>query len=180
MENETYSEMVTRLKKPGADILKDMDAFKANLVHMVLGVIGEYGEVERAYRAWQNNYKGTSVSKSILAAALIKELGDLEFYLEGLRQILRANAFYFKTQEPKGINNLAEIAKKVLATNKPVDKGIICAEIEVIDQYMLDIRSDLGITLEDVLKVNMNKLNDRFGSGQYSDKQAIERADEYE
>ena len=87
MKNETYSEMVTRLKKPGADILKDMDAFKANLVHMVLGVIGEYGEVVRAYDAW---FDATcKIERSILAAKVVKELGDLEFYIEGLSQIIR-------------------------------------------------------------------------------------------
>ena len=179
MKNETYSEMVTRLKKPGADILKDMDAFKANLVHMVLGVAGEYGEVNMAYRDWYYT-RHDNINKSILAAALVKEMGDLEFYLEGLRQTLRIDAFYFKTTSAKGVSNLAEIAKKILATNKPVDKGIIAQEIKVIENYMQDMRNELGVSLGDVLRVNMNKLNERYESGQYSDKQAIERADEDE
>ena len=67
----------------------------------------------------------------MLAAELIRELGDLEFYLEGLSQVIRSDNTYFKTKSAKGVANLAEIAKKILATNKPVDVKLIGVELSL-------------------------------------------------
>ncbi len=77
-----HAKMVSDLVKPGDQILAEMSAGDANLVHMVLGISGEAGELLDAIK------KKVIYRRSIDLANVIEELGDLEFYLQGLRQEL--------------------------------------------------------------------------------------------
>ena len=77
-----YSEMVESLKKPGTAILRDMDCVKLDLIHMAIGISGEAGELLDAVK------KATIYNKPIDRENVIEELGDLEFYMEGLRQVM--------------------------------------------------------------------------------------------
>jgi NTP pyrophosphatase (non-canonical NTP hydrolase) len=84
VQAENYSLMVNRLAKPGAQIVNqwadgDGGARKAHLTHMVLGVAGEAGELVDAIK------KHTMYNKDLDFNNVIEELGDLEFYLEGIR-----------------------------------------------------------------------------------------------
>ena len=86
MENSRdYCNMVEALRKPGIDILKDLDPDKANLWHLGTGVCGEAGELLDAIK------KCVIYNTTIDLKNLIEELGDLEFYLEGIRQSLNLN-----------------------------------------------------------------------------------------
>lgn len=76
----THSEMVRVLTKPGVDILESMSADKAHLMHMVMGVSGEVGELLDAIK------KHIAYNKPLDYAHIVEELGDIEYYLEGLRQ----------------------------------------------------------------------------------------------
>lgn len=81
MENTIeYNKMVEALAKSGHDILKEMDPAKADLVHMGLGITGEAGELADAIK------KHTIYGKPLDVENVIEELGDLEFYMEKLRQ----------------------------------------------------------------------------------------------
>ncbi len=75
-----YSDMVKSLAKPGQQILDEMDPAQMHLMHMVIGVSGEAGELLDAVK------KSTIYQKPIDRENVIEELGDIEFYLEGLRQ----------------------------------------------------------------------------------------------
>lgn len=75
-----YSEMVTNLSKPGEDILATLTPEKCHLIHMILGASGETGEL------LDNIKKHLIYNKSIDLDYVIKELGDIEFFLEGIRQ----------------------------------------------------------------------------------------------
>lgn len=78
--SEDYSKMVEDLCKPGEDIVYGMRAGDGHLVHMALGVAGEAGEVVDIIK------KMVIYNKPQNITSIVEELGDLEFYLEGLRQ----------------------------------------------------------------------------------------------
>jgi NTP pyrophosphatase (non-canonical NTP hydrolase) len=76
----THPELVANLAKPGADIVATMSAEKAHLLHMAVGVAGEAGELLDAVK------KAVIYNKELDLENVIEELGDLEFYMEGIRQ----------------------------------------------------------------------------------------------
>ena len=77
-----YDILVKALLKSGTDIQSTMTASKANLVHLALGIAGEAGEVLDAIK------KAAIYNKPLDRENIIEELGDLEFYMEGLRQAI--------------------------------------------------------------------------------------------
>lgn len=81
-EKIEYSSMVRFLKKPGEVIVSELSATDADLIHMTMGVCGESGELLDAVK------KAVIYRKNLDIENVIEELGDLEFYLEGIRQIL--------------------------------------------------------------------------------------------
>lgn len=74
--------MVAGLKKPGSAIIETLTAERADLLHMTVGVAGEAGELLDAIK------KTVIYNKEIDRENVIEELGDLEFYMEGVRQNL--------------------------------------------------------------------------------------------
>ena len=74
--------LVEDLVKPGIDVLTGLNPAKANLIHMVLGISGEAGELVDAIK------KSAIYDKKLDLQNVIEELGDIEFYMEGLRQEL--------------------------------------------------------------------------------------------
>lgn len=117
-----HSELVRNLVKSGDQIVQEMTGEKAHLLHMMIGVCGEAGELLDAIK------KHVVYGKSLDVANVLEELGDIEFYLEGFRQGLQ-------------------------------DAG----------------HTTLGRT--EILDMNQTKLLKRYGSGAYSNDQAIARAD---
>lgn len=77
-----FEDMVAKLKKDGYDIMKQLSIAKADLLHMALGITTEAGELGDAIK------KHAIYSKPIDIENIVEELGDLEFFLEGLRQRL--------------------------------------------------------------------------------------------
>lgn len=77
-----HKEMVKDLVKPGYDIAADMTESDAHLIHMCMGISGETGELLDAIK------KAVIYRKPLDMVNLIEELGDIEFYLEGLRSHL--------------------------------------------------------------------------------------------
>jgi len=75
-----FEYFVSRLAKPGADILDSMTPADAHKLHMAVGIAGEAGELLDAIK------KGVIYNKPFDEPNIIEELGDLEFYMEGLRQ----------------------------------------------------------------------------------------------
>jgi NTP pyrophosphatase (non-canonical NTP hydrolase) len=75
-----YSDMVRVLAKDGNEIAENMSGEEAHLLHMAVGVSGEAGELIDAVK------KAVIYRKPLDRENVIEELGDIEFYLEGLRQ----------------------------------------------------------------------------------------------
>lgn len=74
--------LVRRLAKPGKDVLETMTAAKADLMHACMGICGEAGELLDSIK------KHVIYNKSLDFDNIVEELGDLEFYMEQLRQHL--------------------------------------------------------------------------------------------
>jgi NTP pyrophosphatase (non-canonical NTP hydrolase) len=75
-----YSDMVRVLAKSGETIAREMTGSDAHLMHMAIGISGESGELLDAIK------KCVIYRKPLDIENAIEELGDLEFYMEGLRQ----------------------------------------------------------------------------------------------
>lgn len=79
MNRPTHEQLVKMLAKPGEDILEEMSSAQMHLLHMAVGVSGEAGELLDAVK------KLAIYQKPLDVANVIEELGDLEFYMEGIR-----------------------------------------------------------------------------------------------
>lgn len=77
-----YADFVNALAKPGEDIQSSLTPDKCHLLHMAVGIAGEAGELLDAIK------KHVIYNKPVDWPNIIEELGDLEFYMEGLRQKL--------------------------------------------------------------------------------------------
>lgn len=77
-----HARMVARLAKPGADILASLTPEKAHDWHMASALMGEAGELFDAVK------KQAIYGKELDLQNVIEEMGDCEFYLEGLRASL--------------------------------------------------------------------------------------------
>lgn len=75
-----YQEMVSALAKDGAAIVDSLTPQCAHTLHMAIGLSGEAGELLDAIKKW------AIYEKPLDMRNVIEELGDLEFYMEGLRQ----------------------------------------------------------------------------------------------
>lgn len=95
-----HHDLVAALAKPGADIVAELTADQAHILHMAIGVSGEAGELLDAVK------KATIYQKPIDRENVVEELGDLEFYMEGLRQGLGI------TREETLQHNIAKLSKR--------------------------------------------------------------------
>lgn len=77
-----HENMVKKLVKPGEEILAQVTPFDMHLIHMAMGICGEAGELLDAIK------KRSIYNKPLDYENVIEELGDIEFYLEGIRQAL--------------------------------------------------------------------------------------------
>lgn len=77
-----FSATVTLKIKPPHLISESMNPSKAMFAHMAMGISGEAGELLDAIK------KHVVYGKPLDEVNVLEELGDLEFYMEGLRQHL--------------------------------------------------------------------------------------------
>jgi NTP pyrophosphatase (non-canonical NTP hydrolase) len=96
----TYGDFVQRLAKPGEDILSSLTPLKCHLLHMVLGIAGEAGELVDAVK------KHVIYNKELDLKNVVEELGDLNFYIQDLQRALCV------TDEKILIENVAKLAKR--------------------------------------------------------------------
>lgn len=82
MSRTSHAEMVTALVKPGGELLLSLTAEKCDMWHAATGIVGEAGELIDAIK------KHVIYNKPLDLENVIEELGDLEFYMEQLRQRL--------------------------------------------------------------------------------------------
>jgi NTP pyrophosphatase (non-canonical NTP hydrolase) len=79
---DRHAKLVARLVKPGSDVLRDLTPETANLLHLASALCGEAGELFDPIK------KTAIYGKPIDFENIREELGDIEFYLEGIRSAL--------------------------------------------------------------------------------------------
>lgn len=78
-----HADMVATLCKSGATIANEITPEDCHMMHMAIGISGEAGELLDAVK------NPVIYRKPLDRKNVIEELGDLEFYMEGLRQGLQ-------------------------------------------------------------------------------------------
>lgn len=195
--NFTHADMVRALAKPGADILASLTPEKAHMLHMVVGISGEAAEVLSAdFQYHQILFTMTEEEKrrkDEIAENIKEELGDLEFYIEGLLQSLDTNyedlpevsvqIKDFSVVIGAGISisagNVLDLVKKHVIYNKPIDKKALLVEVAGLAALINHMGEKHGFTREEILLANKVKLGVRYQNG-YSDEAAQKRADKVE
>lgn len=100
MTDINHSNMVRRLAKDGNTIKDELSGIECHILHMTVGVAGEAGELLDAIK------KNVIYRKPLDRVNVVEELGDLEFYMEGLRQSLDI------TREETLAANIAKLGKR--------------------------------------------------------------------
>lgn len=80
MNEIEFEDMVSALAKDGDEIVQELTPNQAHNLHMAVGISGESGELLDAIK------KYVIYNKDLDIENVVEELGDLEFYMEGLRQ----------------------------------------------------------------------------------------------
>lgn len=104
MNADTYAEMVRGLCKPGYVISNELTDHDCHTLHMAFALSIEVGELCDPIK------KAIIYRKDLDRENIIEELGDVEFYLEGLRQaygisrdtVLKANEEKLAKRYPGG------------------------------------------------------------------------------
>lgn len=119
-----HADLVARLAKPGGDIIANLTPESAHLWHMGTGVAGEGGELLDATK------KYAVYGRPLDRENVIEELGDLEFYMRGVREaigvtrseVLAYNISKLNKRYPAGTYT-NEHANKRLDKTEPVQAG---------------------------------------------------------
>lgn len=174
-----HNEMVAALVKPGQAIIDSLTPEKMHRLHMAVGIAGEGGELLAAIMA--NDMEN-----------VVEEMGDLEFYTEGLRQ-----SYGLERSEPslnasmighrvlaQGVAvvccDLLDVVKKEVVYNKPSDLAAVRDCLATFEAKLAALRDILRITREETIDANIAKLGVRYKGFQYSDTAAQVRADKVE
>ena len=108
-----HRELVRDLTKTASQIEQEMATPQYHLVHMVMGIAGEAGELLDAIK------KNAIYHKPLDLTNVIEELGDLEFYMQGLRdalgisreRVLEGNISKLRKRYGQNYSNQAAIAR---------------------------------------------------------------------
>lgn len=96
----SYSGFVRNLAKPGQEIVSTMTPSKADIMHMTMGICGEAGELLDAVK------KHVIYGKDLDFKNLREELGDIEFYLQGIRNAMNIS------REEIIVENIKKLSKR--------------------------------------------------------------------
>jgi len=185
-DRTTYNAMVATLAKPGEVIISQLTPQRAHMWHMATGIMGEATELLTAY---ENRDR----------ANMLEEMGDGEFYFEGLCQAIST---FIPAQIPALPNNLwdgvgacatalvvaageiLDISKKIIIYNDDSRINALKSEMQVYRRRLDALYQLTGINQEEALLHNEQKLTKgskaRYKDGVYSDEAAQKRADKQE
>lgn len=165
---EGYKDMVFRL-------FKTQGAVETDIMHAAIGISGEVAELLAA----------TSRENAV------EELGDIEFYLEALKQQLLNNFPYRRSASNMGSDvvsrpeqfiirvsgALLDLAKKSWVYKQEVNAEKMWVAVGDVERALRSVYLIADITSTEARQSNMEKLQKRYPLGEYSDKAAQIRAD---
>jgi len=182
-EIETKHElMVLGLAKDGQELIKGLTPKTAHNLHMAIGISGEVAELVEAM-----------IDGSLMN--LVEEIGDCYFYITGLIQGAGVQPHYVNYSDYYNAVGagmyvygaamklsicagfLLDAVKKEAIYNKPLDLIECEKQLSIILCCLETIMKSRGITKEQCLQANYDKLGKRYENHQYSDEQAQQRKD---
>lgn len=183
-----YATLVATLAKPGKDIIASLTPEKAHLLHMAVGISGEAGELLIAIKNYVIHAQPLDLPN------VIEELGDQEFYMEGMRQgagIERAEILPHERPSPYGrptildhaienaceASELLDLIKKHVIYNRALDRDAVTNKLKSMDLHMDGLHRRFHVTRDETLLANTAKLSQRYKGHTYSDSAAQARAD---
>lgn len=180
----SHPDMVRKLFKDPADIIGNLSLYNLNLLHAAVGLAGEAGEVLEI-----TLYLDTDKVSDELKARFADELGDVEFYLEALKQAIGAESFSCESQAYEShyrhaagrvaykATDILDTVKKMVFNGRDLG-GRLESSVANMDAWLSVLRQSLGITREQTLQANITKLGARYQGFEYSDEAAAARRDE--
>jgi hypothetical protein len=165
--NTEYSNFVQSLCKEGQSIIDTLTPYKAHLWHMGSAFLGEYLELQLA---WVNEDEENEK----------EELGDILFYLTGIKPDLYIDLDNFKDPESYIdtillAESIFDQIKKHTIYNKPLNVDLLN---QTVDQFIQQLTYSIGADyVKAALIQNQAKLSKRYSEGKYTDKAANERLD---
>lgn len=177
-----HNEMVKALAKSGQDIINDLTPESVHNLHMAVGICGEVGELSEALRDGEDN--------------ILEELGDIEFYFEGLKQGIQfeiddnhTNILFTGWGLQSLMETLSIEAGNILDTVKKQAIYTKDLDIEKLVVLMMDFRailtalynhSEINSSPYMAKCANVEKLGKRYEGFKYTNEAAQNRADKAE
>ena len=90
----------------------------------------------------------------------------------------QANLWHMATGIGGEAGEVEDVIKKHVIYQKPLDVENVKEELGDLLFYMSNLMQSVGLSFEEVLQHNVDKLSVRYSSGKYSNPQAQERADQ--
>lgn len=182
MNQISHPEMVAALAKPGADVLASLTPETANLWHAATGIAGEGAELLAAF-----------LEPELDVENVVEEIGDLQFYLEQLRQAVPLQleddgrrpiwpttgmtARQGAERAAVEAGNVLDVVKKAAIYNKSLDVDLLSFHVRRLGDALAVVTANLGVTFTQTLDHNIAKLSVRYAGLQYTDEAAQARAD---
>lgn len=178
----SHAEMVAKLAKDGNQILTELTRKKCHLWHMATGLVGETIELIEST---------TNENK-------IEELGDIEFYAEGIRAAVGIKDFNLLSLEVSphnqmlimsnpaavvasiGAGHVLDAVKKHVAYNKPLSMSDLMDGMALTRYGVESFMSICGFSRNQILEANMEKLSKRYPNFNFTNEAAQKRADKAE
>ena len=165
---------VNTMRKSPTDIEAQITTKKLEMLHAAIGIVGEVAELLELSHG--------RVDKT----AILLELGDVEFYINELRNALELP---FSVRDPHFTTAtevvemsifaglLLDEVKKSALCDKVLDLTQIDQYVSYIQYYVCRVESQHGYSRREVLERNIEKIRARYPEGNYSDKAAFEKVD---
>lgn len=188
----THPELVSALLKPGADITSTLTDSLADLWHNGTGAAGEAGELLSALYPERRDPDGIFDRENV-----VEELGDLEFYLEGIRQnrgIERGETLDLVIADDQlgdlfadtalavvAASELLDFIKKEAIYQKPLGNAVFVGALAKVEKYLDRFRLHTFISRDETIAANIYKLGTgpkaRYKNLKYTNQAAQDRAD---
>jgi hypothetical protein len=179
-----HNALVASLAKPGDDILNSLTGSKCEAWHHASCIPGEVGEL---FSALLNH----AVTGELDRENVVEELGDIEFYLQGLRAVTGIERVETLTMAsivvslssdcylnlPATAGDVFDATKKWVIYNKSFDVQALILALEAFEAVLEAVRQHHDISYAESVAGNIMKLGTRYSSMSYSDQQAQDRAD---
>jgi hypothetical protein len=178
-----YPPFVAGLAKPGIQISASLTSQKAHAWHMASGLAGEVGELFEALVPLLRD----EARHRINVENVIEELGDIEFFMEGLRgdlfitredtmlaaRVVSADAYSL----PGFASDVFDAVKRWCIYEKDLDGEKLMEALGNLEVALSSVRRMFDLTPGEIVRGNVMKLGTRYQSLSYSNAAAQDRAD---